>query len=191
MSISRKTIIFRISLVAGFAVVAFLLIYGVMYFDIHNKNKDIARFTNEIENLNENEKSFRDMENILSETQKERGELLSFFVTPDRVVDFIEFIEDLGGSTGLEVTTESVNELGDGESMIGKHEYAQELQLEIRVVGGKENVLTYLELIERMPYKVFVDSVKLQEVTVLCEGCTEEEVKWEGRFVFRVLKLRE
>lgn len=119
---------------------------------------------------------------IIQETEKDRKELLRFYVHKEDIVGFIEYIERLGKAEALSTTISSVLEK--------KESYADQefpvLALSLQARGTLAGTVAYLKRIEQIPYRVFVKQVSFSR--------SEDEKKksiWTLYLDFSVLKDKE
>jgi hypothetical protein len=149
---------------------------------------NISQISNLGEDLNfqlAKERQLKSMKNISRETQSERIELDSYFVSSDGIVSFIKEVEGLATLSGLEVEIDSV---GTTEYFAGEDlsEILEILGLNLRVKGEWSSSFYFLNLLERMPYQVSFDQFSLE-----AENSTEDEASnWKGRIGLKVLKIK-
>lgn len=84
--------------------------------------------------------------------------LPNFFLSPDQVVVFIEYIEALSVKTGSKVTLASIDADKLENASPGK---GGSFRAQVEAIGSWSSVMRVLSSVEAMPYKVLVDNVKL------------------------------
>jgi len=105
--------------------------------------------------------------------------LNSHFIKDDQVVDFIEFVERLGDSSGATTTIVSLKVLPISE----EYKTVEKLMLEIEVGGRRENVSRFISLIENLPYGANIENVAIREDS-------DAAGYWEGYFVVNIAKTK-
>lgn len=98
------------------------------------------------------------LERLARSTQYERDKLAGYFLAQEGdSIDFLADIEtNVAPSLGLELSTDALDRITVGES-------AQSwIQISFNVSGTQERVLSFLYLLETLPYASYVTDVDLQ-----------------------------
>jgi hypothetical protein len=157
-----------------------LLAAGGLYF-IYSKEIALASMETEVALLKKDQLSATSVRHLLSDTKAKRQDLMSYLVTKDGVVGFIETIEKLAKETN---TTISVNSVGVSPT---KNQQLEHVVLTAEVQGAFLDVYWLLSLIEKMPQQLSVSRVYLEQLP------SEDKKKpgnWRLVFTLQALKVK-
>lgn len=176
LSRTKKILIFT-TIIA----IAILAVYIALFFQLKNKNEGISILKNEVENITKKDAEQRVIKDTIKETEKERAELNSYFVSSDGVVDFIETIEALATDTAIsvEITSVSIKKAPEHSDII------ELLRISIKTDGRWINMFHFLSLVETLPFDIFVERVNFSK-----EKDKIASRLWNGAFDISVAKLR-
>jgi len=104
----------------------------------------LAEIQGKIDGLFEERRQSRTLEAILVKYRDDIRRIEEVFVDRARPVAFIEAIEELASKTGNAIAIE-VNEPGSEK---------RALSFRITLEGERDNLLTYIRLLENLPYKI-------------------------------------
>lgn len=179
---------------AFLACLAALSCFVFLLWSIKSANEHISTLANEIAQEGKREELLKSTKNSAAETASLRAKLDNFFIAPDGVVSFLEFVDGLGGvsKVGLEITNLGL------EDVAGSPVPSELLRLQIVAGGSWEGIYHFLSLLESIPYKMRLEDAALQKqpkeklIPVLdAEGKPKPPPPpWVGSFRVSVLKLK-
>lgn len=132
--------------------------YYTLYGRIINLNREIASTTTAIQSFERKEETFASLKTIVKDTEDERAKLESYFVANDDTASFIEKVEGLAHSKGLEFTVASISAA------------AGTLNLQIEATGMWSDLMNFYTLLERMPYQTSFGDAKFTYAKPLWKG---------------------
>lgn len=143
-------------LVAVLFTIAAIGCYGFLFMEIKGKNERISELVNRIDSEASEENVLRSIKTMVAETAPMREELLKFTVGKDDAVSFIELLETVGRDAGVSVDIDSVTpaEIAGGGGV-------EALKLSLKITGAWAKVLTFLGLLEFLPYETKVEQVSV------------------------------
>lgn len=163
-------------------VLAFIVSLGLLFLLLTEtyKEKDvISEYKIEIsEKVNDNQQ-LRGVKDLLRSTEEERKMLDSYFIGLNETVSFIEYIESLGIIAGVLVSIDSVKE--------DELEHFEEVNMNVSVEGGGEEVFSFLTLLENIPYYIDIYKTRIEKV----KDKKTSNVYWTGSFEFFVPKIKQ
>jgi hypothetical protein len=183
MNFSRKTINILI------LTIIFNIITASLYFYVSGMvNKNLEKISNLSNNLNTQllkQEQFKLFKNIINETNLDREELDTRFISSDGLVSFITQVEALATLSGVSVDIGNVS-VSEYLHQGSKSELLEFLNMSISVSGSWENNFYFLNLLESLPYNISIDSFNLQT-----GGDTDNKItKWNGAFDLKTLKIK-
>lgn len=116
---------------------------------------------------------------VVRDTEPQRAELNSYFVTETEFVSFLENIEGLGQTAGAPIQVQSVS-IGKA---IDKDELLVPLELDLRSVGTLQGVFHVLALLEAYPKVLYVRSARITQHPT--------DLNWQGSFNIEVIQIAE
>jgi Tfp pilus assembly protein PilO len=183
----KKVFLFVIILnVIGFAA------YGFLFWRIKVKNENVISLVSGAETDLKKEEFLRVAKFSLEENKENVAMLDTYFVDRGGAPNFIEQVEDLGRDAGVFLTIGLVDVEADSAN---KNDYKELLKLRVEASGKWQNVLTFLSMIENLPYKVSLDQFSLsvdgvRSALFFGNENKETDITWKGYFEFSVLKLK-
>ncbi len=112
------------------------------------------------------------------EVEDERKELRSFFLQFNDPAPLLEMVEEAGARFGLVVEIESVTEATLGGNKDGEAERIG--RVAVKFDGAWSDCYRFVETIERLPYAVSIESVKVSR---------NKSEQWSGEVTFSVLGI--
>ena len=164
--------------------------YIVFFIGIKNKNESISLVANEIDIALEKEVKLKSIKNLIKDTENDRAKLNAYFVVDDKVIDFIEDIENLAKDTNVDLKVMSIDINDDGNNTPQQNNISELLQLNLKVAGLWDNLFHFISLVDELPFRVDISKVNLQ-VVYDSNNKDKNPTDWEGMFVVSVLKLKE
>lgn len=121
---------------------------------------------------NSKEETYLNIKRTVQETEKERANIVGkFFKDENDAINFLNDIETLAPSLGLAFQTK------DLDSVIDKDKKTQAIKMSFVYSGNKDVVMDFTELMEKIPYHSYIDSLNLKE---LSDGL------WEGKITILI-----
>ena len=167
---------------ASIMVATVLAVYVFLFLDIRDKNREVFLILNEADIEAREDLRLRSIQDVVNDTEEQRGQLNVYFVDDDKIVEFIETIEELGSFTGAEVEVTAVNiEEKVGES--GEND--EFLQLTFSAKGDWDEVFYLFSLVELLPYKIEVRRASFES-----SSSKGKLGVWSGTFNISVAKTK-
>ena len=161
-----------------------------LFTNIKKTDKEVSLLAVQIESWVKREESLRSIKSLMEDTKKEREQLANLFVQSKGEVDFIEAVESLGRTVGVNLEIESVGV----ETMKGKTSSSTELfRLSAKTEGSWSGIINLLTLLENMPFSISFENLNLRKIS---GGSNSKDSKqepssyWSGNFTFSVLKIK-
>jgi Tfp pilus assembly protein PilO len=140
-------------------------VFAVSY--LLSENRAIVEASREADFLIQRELKIRSLGSTLDAIELEGEKLKTYFIDSRNRIQFLENIEELGESLGVDVEVVSLGEEEFAESIDGEaSEDLRTVFLSIRVQGEWPRVFHYLSLIETLPSAVDVHSIELEQASV-------------------------
>ena len=175
-----------------FALVTVLLVvsivmYVIFFINIKEKNKNISSIVSEIDLVVKKEVRLKSVKNLIKETEGDHIKLNTYFITDDKVVDFIENIENMAKDVGvdIEVVSVYVNDIKDDS--IQKNNISELLRLSIEMSGKWSNIYHFVSLVEKLPFKIDILNINLEN---MYNGDNENPENWKGVLNLSAVKLK-
>lgn len=176
---TKHTLIFTIILTIA-AIAFYVLFFG----NIKEKNENISLIKNEVNIAVQKEINLRSVKDLIKETKEDRLKLDTYFIADDKVVDFIENLEQLSKYAGVDIEVVSVDVSQDV-----KKNMSESLDLDFKVSGKWRDIFHLLTLIENMPLKIKILKTNLK--VVYSDGVNKKSSGvWEGFFSISTIKLK-
>src|SRR5690349_18424475 len=157
-------VIFAIS-----AAVVSILGYIFMYRTIITQAKSSSKFLADINAESEKRQHEDELTKIYNNTVEDRTKIAQFFIHEDKIVDFIEKIEQIGRDSATDIDISSIN---TENSTVSAH---------IKAGGSWENIMRALIMIENLPYSISINNVRTS---------VSAEHKWDLSLEIVVLSIR-
>lgn len=114
------------------------------------------------------------LKSALSLYAEEISTLRNLFIKKGDEVNFIEKIESLGQQSGIKFEIKSIDLKNKTEDS-----FKEDINIKISISGKWENILSFLDSLEKMPFGALVDSVDLD---------TNAPGEWEGNISLIVFR---
>ncbi len=137
--------------------------YWYVYKIVISQAEKWSQLSQEIKNNEQYNKQEAKLLNISSSTLDRREKLFSYFVSDDKILDFIKSIESIADYTSTQVVLSAITaeDLSDKEAGSTGH-----ITIHAEVKGGWVNVNKALVLIENLPYSLSIKSIRLNTATI-------------------------
>lgn len=136
---------------AIFASIGYWYVYNSIV--VNAKNKIMV--LNEIETNNKNRENENALIEIGKKSEIERKNLPSYFITEDKILDFIDSVEDI----------ERISSTTMNLSSISKDESSDHIKVNVEIKGEWSNVRRGLSLLENLPYSINIDNMNLSNTS--------------------------
>jgi hypothetical protein len=160
----------KLLLILFFANMALLGAYGYLSFSVKEKNKQTTLLYFATRQAESSTEEIRKFERTMKETEIERGKLSSYFVPETNPIAFIEQMEKIAKSTGVDLSIRSV--FGDTKN-------DESVSLDFFATGNFSNLYRLVALVESVPYKVGIKKAILQKSVIDQET---GQMLWSGDF---------
>lgn len=181
----RKT-----KILAAFSFILALAALGAFFFLFSFMKGKVAEAVNEENEIKvqiEKEDSLSSMQRSIEDNQADENEIAGYVIPSNSVADFIQTLDTLVATSGLESEVDSVNYV---PSAALTPENAEDVDVKISVEGAWSNVMFFLQLLEHYPLKISIESVSLKqyaEYTV--KG--KEIPQWSADIDFTAVKFKD
>jgi hypothetical protein len=147
-------------ILAGAVTLMVILLYSYMYWQV-NVSVGKAVAAREIARAHkENQSRQVELVRLHDQTVEDRQKLAGYFIPRDETVEFIEAIESIGPQSGSEVELSDI----DADPLAGaKPGTRGEIKAHIEARGSWASVMKTLMVAERLPYKLAVNDIRLQQ----------------------------
>ena len=159
---------------------AFIFFFKV----IENKNKHTSNVLITLANKEKQKENNENLIKQISEVSDTKSQIDSYFVDPNKIDSFINYLENLGTESGANLKVKGFEtKIDSGNS----------LNVKVSAKGTFNNVISTLMLIEDAPYKLMVTDVRMSQnykQEILDEkGEVKQaaEKEWEAEITFNVL----
>lgn len=166
-----------------------MVAYISFFNHIKGKNEAISIIANEIDIAIQKEIKLKSIKNLIADTENDRKQLETYFVTDDKIVDFIEEVENIGKYAGADVEIMSVS-IGDDKSQTEEQNTATELlHLGFKVNGKWSDVFQFFALLEKLPFKIDIAKANLEAIYKDANnGISSSD--WKGFFNITAVKSK-
>jgi hypothetical protein len=117
----------------------------------------------EIENNEANNREEVKLLELSSSTMEKRAMLSSYFISDDKILDFIKSMENVEKGSSAEVTLSGIDA---GESQTDGEKVTGHVKVRALIKGDWVSVNKAVSLIENLPYSINVSSVTLRSLAV-------------------------
>ena len=175
--IHRNTLLLVLVTIGVIAMTISVVAYSWLFIKVHNTITEVVFASEEVQLLATKNAHTQTVRRVVRDTQLERDEINSYFVTDEGLVSFLEDIEELGVHAGAPISVQSVS-VGD---TIDKDELVAPLELLLKSEGTLPEVFYMLALLEAFPKVITVDSVRFTQLP--------NTLEWQGEFDVIVIKI--
>jgi Tfp pilus assembly protein PilO len=125
----------------------------------------------------------------LKSAEQGMKEVNEYYIPADGAVDFISVIETLAKTRGLTISVDSVD---TSDVDAGTKDFQERLVLRLKTEGSWAETEQFLQLIENLPYNVYIEGADLSKIDVSAVGGIAKTgaVHWKGEFQVSALKLK-
>lgn len=150
-------------------------VYGGLWYEVYRGEEKVKEVMTQQAKEAEEQKQFIVLEKEYLDSEKDRQMLQNFVVGKEGTTDFLELVENTGRGQGLKVEIKSAQNKELKESAT-----FEQLVISLEVSGPYTSLVSFLPLIESLPYQAEIASVSLEQVG--------GEGEWQGLFDLRIVK---
>lgn len=167
-----------------------IIIYAGMFLMIKIKNEHISSMLNDADRDIKRDEFLLKTRLILNDNAESISKLDEYFVQRDEAPRFIESIENLARSLGVDLNVAFVSVEAETRN---KDDFKELLKMRVEVVGSWGRVMTFISALENLPFRILVQSVNVSSEK------TQEDLffenaqgasSWKGNIEFSVLKIK-
>ncbi len=167
-------------------------LYCYLWFEIIQKNQDVAALLGEVEKLTVERESLTSTKEQIAETAPLRDKLARYFIPKDGVVSFLNGIQALGAENhlGFKVGSVAIEDEASAPDVF------ENVKLNLEIEGEWSDLYRFATLAELLPLRVFADQVGLEIIPEEKNSDSSKKKapptapKWRGHLTLRVLKLK-
>lgn len=180
---------------AGVAVIFMILCIGGVWF-IKNKiegQKNSLSEKYEVVNLLREESDIFVLQQSLQVNKKEIDQLLSYIISENGVVSYVETLEKIANSTGAVLVVEKIEQedgLGkkrvvdkDGKSSIKDVRTYGKLIIRLKVDGSWQEIMSFISTIERLPKYTDIKDVRISSAS------DDGKVIWNANVIIEAVTI--
>lgn len=168
-----------LTLLVGFGVVSVLIssvAYVWLFLEVRSTITAVSTSAESAQLLAAQNAHTQTVRRIVRDTQKERDELNTYFLTENEIVEFLEDIENLGQHAGAPIDVRTVSV----EDPIDKDESIVPLELTLHSTGTLQQLFYTLSLLEVYPKALTIERVSFSQHPT--------DFSWGGTFNIVVLQ---
>lgn len=138
----------------------FLGSVGVTVFMLNMITREGMKLEDQMQTIGENNliaKQYEDLQASLLASEQDRAVLNSYLLTEGQTVHFLSDIETFAKQLSLELITDSLT-----VNPVPNKDF-QKIDLKFRVSGSKEQLLTFVSLLETLPYYSRLEAMTLKQ----------------------------
>jgi hypothetical protein len=133
---------------------------GVAGFTYYKIDQLGAQLSSQVEVIEKNklmQERYNELLGVMKRSENEHQALSHHLLTEAETINFLSGIEKLARNAKLQFTTDSL------EVKPSANEPFQEIHLHLRAEGEQSDVLTFLKILETLPYYSYIDEMNLVE----------------------------
>jgi hypothetical protein len=153
--------------------------YGVSFFALHRAMAERVSLKQDLVGQTLTEDQSKHIAEVIADTETERTDLDNYFIGSDGVVGFISTVENLSDDSGATVDVTGVDQVNKPNDP--EFEY---LHLELTAAGSWQSVYHLSQLVESLPYVLWLDRVSLERMP------DESPEPWKAILTIRALKRK-
>jgi hypothetical protein len=153
--------------------------YGVSFLALHGSIAKRAKLKQDLAGQTLTEDQSKHIAEVIADTETERADLDKYFISTDGIVGFISTVENLSDDSGATVDVTSVDQVNKPNDP--EFEY---LHLELTAAGSWQSVYHLTQLVESLPYVLWLDRVSLERMP------KESPEPWKAILTIRALKRK-
>lgn len=172
----------KLKTLLGIATLLFLgsaLGFGLVFLKTESHIKKIAELSVGVRDQDMRSLQAQKLVTLLKHTTETQNALKAFIVTESSTVEVIETLESLGTRTGVSVNISSLS--ADDTGVLGR------VRGRVETRGNWSSVLTYMNAVEALPYKISISNISLKRDPSTEKG---KAPTWGMTFSIELLKIK-
>jgi Tfp pilus assembly protein PilO len=133
--------------------------YYFLFQHIKTQAQAASLLINALDVSQQKDSRLNSLRSVIKDTQVQRQQLVTFLLSSDAEISFIEQIEALAKNSGLTEKTNNVSSVAGGADAI------KTLQMQIGTTGSWNNTLYFLSQVENLPFDVHVQGVSINKAS--------------------------
>jgi len=133
---------------------ASLTVALLTYFYVDTQGKELESQMEIVSKNRQLKERYDSLALMVDASRAEYDELASYLLTENNTINFLSEVETLAGTMGLELTTDALK-----VDPLPNPKY-QGITLQLRVVGGHDDVITFLQILETLPYYSRIEALE-------------------------------
>jgi len=166
----RNIFLLVLAIIGVLTMLVSITAYAWLFLKVNNTLEQISIASGEVQLLSVKNEQIQTVRREVRDTQEQRAELNSYFITEEGIVDFIEDIEKLGEHAGASVSVQAVS-VGDP---LDKDGLLVPLSISLKSEGTLREVFYTLALLEAFPKALNVKNVRFAQHPT--------DLTWQGVF---------
>jgi hypothetical protein len=167
-------------LISMIAIVTFFFFLNI----IKNKNEHTSKLNLTLEDKMVKKENLNDLLKKFTEIEKTNEVVNSYFVNSSRVDLFVEYLENLGTTHGVQIKVEGIEVVPDSKN----------LSVNLSAKGSFNNVMKITALLENAPFDLGIKEVYLNKMIENQsvqdgENNTSSPNLWEANITFNILTI--
>jgi len=146
---------FVLIIFAAITIVVVCVVYFIIYKQTIVQANHYVSANTELVNEDSIKQKETDLRSVYDDTKEQRDSLISFLISEDKAVTFIEMVEKVGSDSGTKLELGSIANVEDI------------LKANVTVAGSWTNVMTALQLLENLPVSSVIYNVNLNSSSEL------------------------
>jgi Tfp pilus assembly protein PilO len=131
--------------------------YYLLFQYIKTQTEAASSLTSTLSLSEQKNSHLNSLRSVVKDTEGKRQQLAAFLLSSDGEISFIEQVETLAKSSGLNEKTNNVS------SIAGSTVSTKIFQMQIETTGSWSNLMYFLNQLENLPYNVRVQNVSLNK----------------------------
>ena len=179
----------KVLIIAVLLVVCALGSYIYTFYTLMDINNKVVELAAEVSMYSETNDKLSALQFALKNAQQGMKEIDEYYVPADGAVDFISVVETLAKTEGITMSVDSVNTF---DVDAGSKDFQERLVLQLKTEGPWAETEQFLQLIENLPYNVYLEEADLSKLVILPVAGMPKPIagRWKGEFQLSALKLK-
>lgn len=136
--------------------IAALAGYYFLFQYIKTQSKAALSLTNTLDQSQQKNGRLSSMRSAVKDTENARQQLVTFLISIDEEIPFVEQVEALVKNSGL---------VGKTNNMIGGTKTKNVFKMQLETSGSWNNTMFFLSQLENLPYDIYIGGVNLNKTT--------------------------
>lgn len=172
-------------IISIFLLIVAVSFYCILFLLIKDSGQKVSEMKTKIDEINGIESTINILRNDADETKDNREYLNKIFLQKDGLVGFLEYLENLGQSSGANLSISNVN----SDVMTNATSTVENIFIQINIEGSFKSVLKTISLIENMPYNIEVLRASLSHIQSSSKN-NKTSIDWKLDTEIKILKAK-